>query len=464
MTPQVEDGLELAQALGSLTDALSRAVLHAQQADSVFQAEPVELTLQVTVSQTGPGAGGTEWRVLGAGGAAVPHAGASHSLKMRFTPLPGRRDSAQDGLKRSAEQPDDGPGTHQLPQSPSSASKPSSDSAAAIIAPPGAMRPVVPRREATGDRPWRRRTTSDLAGRPAGVVAGIDRTYAVRVSCYLDAGPSGQPRCLVIERTVATVPEDDALANVRWMCKEAPLAPALREGLVDAVSEYVACRVDDAAFKPVKQQWEIQGMFNPAAASDQLERFQEWLQNLAQSPLQDAATQLGAAAPVAEVASGVAANIVVAPVDRAVQDVTKVIDIAGIVVGTALSMHPLALACLKHLAHTEFHEIVANAVTKAFNGLLVGSKDIPPAPASRPSSAAPSPGSPSPYPFPSWRDRPPPPTTRLGPSRRIPPVRPTPRQPPPGPPPSPPSPLAPPSQPKPKGPGAPGVGGPGGLG
>lgn len=58
MTTQDADGPELAQALDSLTDALSRAVRHAQQEESAFQMAPVELILQVTVSWAEPEGGG----------------------------------------------------------------------------------------------------------------------------------------------------------------------------------------------------------------------------------------------------------------------------------------------------------------------------------------------------------------------------------------------------------------------
>jgi hypothetical protein len=233
------------------------------------------------------------------------------------------------------------------------------------------------------------------------------------------------------------------------MADQPDAGPGGRERLVDAIAQYAADRVDNA-FPPVKQRWEIRGMFNPAAASDQLDRLQEWLRELVQRPLEDTSAQLGLAPAAAEAADGIGANIVVAPLDRAAGDLTKVIDIVGIVGGTALGMHPIALACLKHLLHTEFRDMVAKAVTSAFDGLVVGSKELPmrfPGDLRPPGSASPQPHEPAPMPPPAAPDRPE--TWPASPAQR------------PSNPPQPPRAPGPPS-PKPWHRGGPGISGPGG--
>ena len=232
---------------------------------------------------------------------------------------------------------------------------------------------------------------------------------------------------------------------------------------MDAIAEYVADRVDSAAVKPVRQQWEIRGDWNPAAASDQLDGFQKWLLHLVQQPQEDTAARLGLPPAAAEVAGGIGANIVIAPVNRAVEGLTKIVDIVGIVAGTALGLHTIALLCFKHLVHTEFHDMVVKAVTKAFDGLVAGTKEAP----------APSAGGPARHPSPSPQlHRPPPvdpgdppPLARgwsvvrpASPAQQPPkPLQPPPPRPAPGP-----APPAPPS-PKPRRPGGPGIGGPGGF-
>ena len=454
MTPQVEDGLELAQALDSLIDALGRASRHAQQEDSACQLEPVELTLQVTLSRTGPGTDGIKWRVLGADREALPHAGSVHSLKMRFTPRRARLDFMPEASGRGTHQPESRSTTD--PASPSPLSPTS-------VLGPRSYPPV-----AASARRWTR-ADPGILGRGAGTVATADGTYAVRVSCYLESGPGGMPPLLVIERLATVVPE--VPAGIRRM-NDAASTPADKERLVDATAEYVASRVDGVVFKPVRQQWEVRGLFNPAVASDELDSFQEWLRNLAQSPLMGAATALRVPSPVGEVASGIGANIVIAPVDRSVQGATEVIDVVGIVVGSALGMHPLVIACLKHLARTEFHRAVAGVVTKAFDGLSMGSKDVPPAPSPSRPAPPPSPDAPAAANPPPGPQMP----TRRGLRQPLrPPGAPRPSTPPPSrpwrppvsPPPAPPPRSSPPPSvphPKPKGPGAPGIRGPGGFG
>jgi hypothetical protein len=108
--------------------------------------------------------------------------------------------------------------------------------------------------------------------------------------------------------------------------------------------------------------------------------------------------------------------------------------------------------------HTEFHDMVTKAVTKAFDGLTAGTKEVP----------APPPGDPVRHPSPPVHRPvvvdPAHPAPDWGPARpasRAPrlsiPLQPPPPRPAPGPPP------APPPTPRPWRPGGPGIGGPGGL-
>lgn len=140
------------------------------------------------------------------------------------------------------------------------------------------------------------------------------------------------------------------------------------------------------------QQWEIREDWNPVAASDQLDGVQEWLLHLVQQPQEDALARLGLPTEAGEVAGGIGADIVIAPVNRAVEGLTKIVDIVGIVGGAALGLHPIALLCFKHLVHTEFHDMVVKAVTRTFDGLVADTKQVPAPsqgdPARRPSPAA----------------------------------------------------------------------------
>src|SRR5579859_1590254 len=479
MTTQDADGPELAQALDSLTDALSRAVRHAQQEESAFQIAPVELILRVTVSWAEPEAGGAEWRVLG------PGAAAANSLTMRFTPREARRDSAGPaggaGRARTGGQYRPGAGGGRAGQSSGGSLRwqPASlamGSPAPADAPRPGMWPAAPRQATAAPPQATGRPGMDPIGPRSGLTEwwlGAARArgsvpparhggpYAVRVSFYLDEATGERPR-LLVERAAAPVPEQEVAAFAPT-ADQADAGPQGRERVVDAIAEYVAGRVDSAAFKPVKQQWEIRGDWNPAAASDQLDGFQKWLLHLVQQPQEDTAARLGMAPAAAEVAGGIGANIVIAPVDQAVEGLTKIVDIVGIVGGAVLGLHAIALLCFKHLVRTEFHDIVVKAVTKAFDGLAAGTKEVP----------APSPGDPARHPSASAQPHRPAPDDLQDPLRLVrdrpaprpasPMQRPSNPLPPPPPPPAPGPPSSAPPSPEPWRPGGPGIRGPGGF-
>ena len=450
------DGLELAQAIDSLARVLSRASSRARQGESAFQVEPVELTLQVTAVRTGLGVDGIEWRVLELGDQAAVQKNMVHSLTIRINPRsprqasgqgvlgqrPGQRVPGRGGQEQRRDTPAK-PGVFSVrggPVLPDVAGTPGGD-----YRPGGVRMPLVLER---------------LRGRGAkgleSAAVGADKVIAVRVR-YLDAGQSGRLGRLVIEQKIAAMPSIPESSELGRMLVEERQGQAGRQRLVEAAAEYVATGVDNRLIPPVTEQWEIQGALNPAAVSDALDRSQQWLQGLVQRPFESASVQLGAPSPVAGPIGAIGANVAIAPVARPVQDATVIIDIIGILIGTATGMHPLVMASIKHLAHTEFHRAVAQGVAQAFDGLLTGSIDEPYAP-TRPHVTPRSPSSRPGPDDPTLAERAPPPST---PSRLAPPPptsspRPTPPRP------STPSPLAPPA-PSPRRP-APGIPGPGGFG
>lgn len=358
MTSQVAGGLELAQAIDSLTRVLSQASLKVRQEESVFLVEPVELTLQVAPSRTGPGLADIEWRVLGLGDETLPHPGTVHSLTLRFAPRSPEQDSGQDVMEQRASSRGLVVGGGLLSEQDLGL-----DDQEAVIAGPVPGGP-------------------DVAGLESGAVGGVGDVTVVRVRCYLDVEPSGQPRRLVIEREVAAAPSDPRLDEIRRLSGEEHQGEDERHRLVDATAEYFADRIDNGVFGQVgPQRWEIRDMPNPAAVSEALDRSQQWLRGLIEGPLKSAGTQLGVALPVAELISSVGANFVTDPVARRIQGVSRVIDIVGIGFGAATGMHPVVVASIEHLARTEISETISETivqgVTKAFDGLLAGIRDEP---------------------------------------------------------------------------------------
>ncbi len=340
MTPQVEGGLELAQAIDSLARVLSRASLQVQQGESGFRLEPVELALQVTAARIGPGLDGIEWRVLGLGDQAVSQAGTPHRLTMRFAPRsPGRvsrQDTKEQGFDRRTIVQEMF-GSDRLPE------------------------PLNWPRNRETERP-----------------ESVSEVIAVRVR-YLGVG---QPGRLVIEQKFERRPSspesDRELAEIRQISAETHPGHAERERLVEATAEYVASRLGSGIVGPVTYRWEIQGLLDPAAVSNALDRSQQWLQGLVERPIERAATPLGVPPALAGALGAIGANVVTAPVARDVQGTTQIIDVIGIIIGSVAGIHPLVIASVKHLANTEFQQAVAGGVTKVFDGLLAGSIDEPP--------------------------------------------------------------------------------------
>jgi len=81
------DGVELADAIEALRDALVRAWWDGQNSRVRFRVEPVELTVQVGVTRTGKGAAGVKWHVLALGGERSRESATTQMLKIRLAPL-----------------------------------------------------------------------------------------------------------------------------------------------------------------------------------------------------------------------------------------------------------------------------------------------------------------------------------------------------------------------------------------
>ncbi len=80
-------GVELAEAIEALRAALVAAWWDGQRGRVRFRVEPVELTMQVGVTQAGKGAAGVRWHVLALGGERSREAVNMQTLKLRLAPV-----------------------------------------------------------------------------------------------------------------------------------------------------------------------------------------------------------------------------------------------------------------------------------------------------------------------------------------------------------------------------------------
>jgi hypothetical protein len=81
------NGVELADAIEALRDALVRAWWDGRNSRARFRVEPIELTVQVGVTRTGKGAAGVKWHVLALGGERSHESGTTQTLKIRLAPV-----------------------------------------------------------------------------------------------------------------------------------------------------------------------------------------------------------------------------------------------------------------------------------------------------------------------------------------------------------------------------------------
>jgi hypothetical protein len=85
---QSGDGwVALPDAIESLRSALAAAWWDGKQRRVRFKVEPVELTMQVGLTQTGKGAAGIHWHVLALGTERSRETASTQTLKLRLTPV-----------------------------------------------------------------------------------------------------------------------------------------------------------------------------------------------------------------------------------------------------------------------------------------------------------------------------------------------------------------------------------------
>jgi UDP-glucose/GDP-mannose dehydrogenase family, NAD binding domain len=342
---QVPGGTELAQAIGSLLQALTKASLSAQQEGVGPHVEPVEVTLQIVPVLAGSGPLGVQWRLVGPGDEALATAGAVHSLKVRFSPSESERASEKDAIERR--RPPAVSARQSSPQVPGVADQGHDDAVA-----------VAPGRE------------RDVTLVRLRFYARTDR-YGPRVRAVLGAGG------LVVEQEVATGLRGRNLDGLIQLWKEAHEKQDVGERLLDALASYVSDNIDNAAFNLVRRQGNIGYFLRQTDVTVFLEGCQQWLHSLVEKPLETLGADLGAARPENLAVGSIGADLVLAPVDSAVQRATVIIDIVGIALGAAMGMPPLVMACGHDLGRIGFDQAINRGVSQAFSSLISGRRDDP---------------------------------------------------------------------------------------
>ena len=106
-----------------------------------------------------------------------------------------------------------------------------------------------------------------------------------------------------------------------------------------------------------------------AQAADAANAAADGIRSVVEIPVEKAADAAGVPQCPAEVGAGVIATFVTEPVTRPITDLAALIEIAGVIIGLTLNIHPLAMACANRLAKKEIADLVAKAAVEVMNSL-----------------------------------------------------------------------------------------------
>ena len=138
------------------------------------------------------------------------------------------------------------------------------------------------------------------------------------------------------------------------------------EEIEAAAADYAASRVGDQFGATW---WETPQDFPLAHAADLLNGSAEWLRELVEHPLDDAASMARVAGPIVPVGAGIMANFVTARLTEPLENAARVCEVAGIVLGMATGAHSLAIACAKRLVHDELDDVLATGFKKIIDSI-----------------------------------------------------------------------------------------------
>ncbi len=184
-----------------------------------------------------------------------------------------------------------------------------------------------------------------------------------------------------VERDVGELPASrlgDALA----ITERAKDDEGFRERLSKAAADYLATKWGDPAFAVVTERWVTQDTFPETAAAETCNRIANGLDAIVAKPLEQAGSEIRLPGPEAAAAAEIGSALVLQPVADAVGQVTRFLEVTGVVVGTATGLQPLALAATKMLAHDQFHDWVARGLREAARTVFGGPEGpakVPPA-------------------------------------------------------------------------------------
>lgn len=84
---ETPSGVDLAEAIRALRDALVQAMWDGRNSRVRFRMKPIDLTVQVGVTSTGTGSAGIKWHILALGGERKRESEALQTLRIQLVPV-----------------------------------------------------------------------------------------------------------------------------------------------------------------------------------------------------------------------------------------------------------------------------------------------------------------------------------------------------------------------------------------
>jgi hypothetical protein len=233
----------------------------------------------------------------------------------------------------------------------------------------------------------------------APALAVIGRLYAERLQfSIIRIQPESFSRSerryrIQIERAIAELPaaQPGDPGDASAITERANSDDLFRERLGKAASDYLATKWEDPAFAMLTERWETQNTFPETDVAAVCNRIGNGLDVIVERPPQKIGTELRLPGPEAAAAAGIGSDLILQPVTEAIGQVTKFLEITGVVVGAATGLRPLALAAAKMLAHDQFHDWIARGIREAARTVFDRPAGPPEGPAAGEPATAPGP-------------------------------------------------------------------------
>ena len=142
-----------------------------------------------------------------------------------------------------------------------------------------------------------------------------------------------------------------------------------KDPIVKAIADYAATAVVDKVSPGPTVGEQADSSPELEAAAD-VDTVSGWLQGAATSALEAPAVSIGLTPGEAAISAGIGNNLVLAPITGPLEQVSTYLELAGLAVALATGSHPLVLACIKPLLHTELEHALSHCIEAVVSGLL----------------------------------------------------------------------------------------------